>query len=276
MGSRIGLILSMTLMVAAAPEAPAEPARPANPAAAKALLEQVAAGTKAWSRSCRRGQAPQPCASARALPATHRCGTGPFNTWVPNKRRAGPTKRAIEHMKRAQALWDELSEADRTSEVRAAYGAALFVLVDKHFDDVLATTPPRGLRFDPDKPEQTKRDQQRFMKWLQSTQSHLTELRGRARDIVERAPNSEWAAAASGRTGTALEFFAGQLERMEVPVTLRKGPYAAETQVAFCDALTEQAQPMREQSKRALEMCVEIAQRVPSASAWLAQCQRQP
>jgi hypothetical protein len=61
---------------------------------------------------------------------------------------------------------------------------------------------------------------------------------------------------------------------LEIPASVRTGPYADDKIEAFCDALIGAAEPVQQRAITAYEACVSRADELLIANEWSAECER--
>lgn len=230
-----------------------------------AVQAQLALGESLWRRSCPGVPSDGPCivvARPRGLPiaakraalgsAAKRCGsTSATIKAVPrNVRIADEAIRQLQQVERLAARITPPTPATRSASARAS-----LVLADRVTEQYLAVRFPTNLDFSPDRPQQTRASVTRFQAFLQDRQK----LGATARDHYTKVlavKDAVTSIAATQRLGFLPHAMADELLSAELPRDVRTGDYAAEKIAAFCDKLTEVAEPMIQQATTAYDVCL--------------------
>jgi hypothetical protein len=128
---------------------------------------------------------------------------------------------------------------------------------------------PRGLDFDPQHEDAQKASEKRFSDWFTDAtkkmsvarrlyDNRLTDVRAHAADRV----------VAIARIAQLDRRFADLIARMEIPASVRTGAYAADATAAFCDAVTEKAQPLYDKADDDAKACRKAAADAKLGPGW--------
>ena len=159
---------------------------------------------------------------------------------------------------------------------RYYYGLAKVAEADKDFEAYLEIKFPPGLNFDP-APEHkaiAAKSLKRFNEWF----AQKGKLGGSARAkysavlAIKDPANSITAAA---RIGQIAQNFSDALFTAEIPANVRTGEFADEKVEAFCDALTEKAEPLENTSLEAYGICLSKSTELGWFSEWSKLCERE-
>jgi tetratricopeptide (TPR) repeat protein len=159
---------------------------------------------------------------------------------------------------------------------RSSYGLAKVAEADKDFEAYLDIRFPPGLNFDP-APEHkaiAAKSIKRFNEWM----SQKDKIGGSARAkynavlAIKDPANSITAAA---RIGQITQNFSDALFTAEIPSNVRTGEFADEKVEAFCDALTEKAEPLETTSLEAYGICLAKSTELGWFSDWSRLCERE-
>ncbi|HVK83391.1 MAG TPA: hypothetical protein VM513_04740, partial [Kofleriaceae bacterium] len=157
---------------------------------------------------------------------------------------------------------------------RYYYGLAKVAEADKDFEAYLALTFPSNLNFDPQNKSIAAKSLDRFNKWV----AEKTKIGGSATKKyegvlgVKDAANSITAAA---RMGQISQNFSDALFTAEIPKDVRSGEFADEKVEAFCDKMTEVAEPLEARSLEAYGVCLNKSTELGWFSEWSKMCERE-
>ncbi len=160
-----------------------------------------------------------------------------------------------------------------TMDRGALYYVALAKLgiTEREYEKYLALAIPANLDFTPARAAQSRK---RFDAWLAAKSAVAAGLAKSYQDVAALKDGATSIAAAA-RTGQVFESFSGQLFRAEIPASLRTGPYAAEASQAYCDAVTEAADPLEATALRMFETCLGTSTRLGWFSESSRVCERE-
>lgn len=157
---------------------------------------------------------------------------------------------------------------------RYFYAQAKFYQAEKDFEEYLALRFPRGLNFDPQSPGIKKRSDKRLTEWFNEKQK----IGASAREKFEATIGTRDAAsaiAAAARIGQIQQNFSDALFTAEIPDDVRTGSFADEKVEAFCDRLTELAEPLASKSLEAYTGCLSKSTELGWFSEWSRLCERE-
>jgi outer membrane protein assembly factor BamD (BamD/ComL family) len=159
---------------------------------------------------------------------------------------------------------------------RYYYGIAKVAEADKEFEAYLELRFPSGLNFDP-APEHkaiAAKSRKRFDEWMTQKQK----VGGLARnkyDAVLAIKDPANSITAAARIGQIAQNFSDALFTAEIPNNVRTGEFADEKVEAFCDALTEKAEPLEALSLEAYGVCLSKSTDLGWFSDWSKLCERE-
>lgn len=159
---------------------------------------------------------------------------------------------------------------------RYYYGLAKVAAADKDFEAYLELKFPSGLNFDPD-PKYKKiaaKSRKRFDEWMTEKQK----IGGTARnkyDAVLAIKDPANSITAAARIGQIAQNFSDALFTAAIPTNVRTGEFADEKVEAFCDALTEKAEPLEALSLNAYGVCLSKSTELGWFSSWSKLCERE-
>ncbi|HEX5062975.1 MAG TPA: hypothetical protein VFV99_26555 [Kofleriaceae bacterium] len=123
---------------------------------------------------------------------------------------------------------------------------------------------PKGLSFDPDPKNDTKR--KASLKKVDELITQLTLVGGDARKFYEQKFTSDNAlatkAVAAARLAQVYQRLASTLARAEIPLDVRTGDFVHDKIEAFCDSLLDKAEPIAALAEQAATACAEKAKSV--------------
>jgi tetratricopeptide (TPR) repeat protein len=159
---------------------------------------------------------------------------------------------------------------------RYFYGLAKVAEADKEFESYLDIRFPIGLNFDrsPANKAIAARSLKRFNDWF----AQKDKIGGVARTkynavLAIKDPSNSITAAA--RIGQIAQNFSDALFTAEIPKDVRTGQFAEDKVDAFCDALTERAEPLETTSLAAYGICLAKSTELGWFSDWSRLCERE-
>jgi tetratricopeptide (TPR) repeat protein len=168
----------------------------------------------------------------------------------------------------------EYDDKSAESGAKYFYGQAKFYQSEKDYEEYLALRFPHGLNFDPKNKSIAARSNKRLTEWF----NEKTKIGGGAREKFEATIGTKDAAsaiAAAARIGQISQNFSDALFTAEIPENVRTGPYADEGVEAFCDKLTELAEPLAAKSLEAYGACLSKSTDLGWFSEWSKLCERE-
>ncbi len=157
---------------------------------------------------------------------------------------------------------------------RYYYAQAKSIVADKDFETYLAMRFPVGLNFDPTNKAILAKSLKRFNDWV----AEKTKAGGKATAQYEAilgikdAANSITAAA---RLGQISQNLSDILFTAEIPKDVRSGEFAEDKIEAFCDKMTEVADPLEKRSLEAFGVCLSKSTELGWFSDWSKLCERE-
>lgn len=150
---------------------------------------------------------------------------------------------------------------------------------DQPMANVFALEFPTGLDFDPD-PKHTRRREASLKKFNDFVQQ-MTKVGGMAKKhyegwIADGSRDAEAKVRAMARIAQIQMRMASLIARAEIPKDVRSGEMKEEKMAAFCDKLSEVAEPLLAQAEEATRVCNEKLSLAPSAGWWTTVCTPAP
>ncbi len=220
--------------------------------------------------------------------AQTQCGDVSKNKLTVHARKPALAKEAERHFKRALDLWkksgpekivgkDENDKAIRTALTIQWTAAAEFYLTESKYEDFLAIKFPTNLNFDPAKQAKAKDSTKRFGKWLEDKQKVAAIVTNQYGTIVDRATKgganvnaAPWAIASAARVGQVMQNFSDALFTAEIPKDVQQHQDAVD---AYCDELTNAADPLEKKSIEAFSFCLESSNKLSWFNEWSQLCE---
>ncbi|MDB4957526.1 MAG: Tetratricopeptide repeat protein [Myxococcales bacterium] len=171
----------------------------------------------------------------------------------------------------AAAKLEATGKGGTTDEARHFYAQAKLIEADRDYEAYLALPFPVNLDF---AGAARKTSLQRFDGWL----AERTKIGGRAKaeyDAVLAIKDNASSIAAAARIAQISQNLSDALFTAEIPTSVRTGPYAADKIEAFCDKLTEIADPLDVTALTAYGECLAQSTRLGWFSEWSRLCERE-
>ncbi len=157
---------------------------------------------------------------------------------------------------------------------RYYYAQSKLAQADKDFESYLDEKFPQGLNFDPKNKAISEKSLKRFNDWV----ANKTKVGGKATSQYESILGIKDAAtsiAAAARIGQIQQDFSDALFTAEIPKDVRTGEFADEKVEAFCDRMTEVAEPLEARSLEAFGVCLNKSTELGWFSEWSKLCERE-
>jgi tetratricopeptide (TPR) repeat protein len=159
---------------------------------------------------------------------------------------------------------------------RHYYGLAKLAEADKDFETYLDIRFPAGLDFDPapEKKAILAKSRKRFNDWFTQKEKTAGGVRAKYGAVLAVKDNADSIAAAA-RIGQLAQNFSDALFTAEIPKDVRTGQFADDKVAAYCDALTEKAEPLEALSLTAYGECLSKSTELGWFSEWSKLCERE-
>ncbi|MBX3158270.1 MAG: tetratricopeptide repeat protein [Deltaproteobacteria bacterium] len=170
---------------------------------------------------------------------------------------------------------DPAAKDARLAALRGAYARARLVEADAELEAFLAMSFPADLDFNPRDRAVRERSLRLFNGWV-TARNAKGQAAQRLYEGVLALRDGASTIAAAARLGQLMQGFADTLASAPIPRDVRSGEFAADKVEAFCDKMTELAEPLAERATQAFTMCLERAATLGLASSpWRAVCARE-
>jgi tetratricopeptide (TPR) repeat protein len=194
------------------------------------------------------------------------------------KRDEAKKRAALAAFKDAQKAFDAAGGKTGGDEggARYYYAQSKFVEADIDFEAYLDLKFPAGLNFDPDPAKKAIKEKslKRFDDWIKER----TKVGGRATQAYEAIFNVKDAAtsiAAAARLAQISQNLSDALFSAQIPQDVRTGEFADEKVEAFCDKMTEVAEPLDLRALNGYSVCLTKSTELGWFSEWSKMCERE-
>jgi hypothetical protein len=176
----------------------------------------------------------------------------------------------------AAVEWEKVAGKTGGEELvaRHYYAQARFAEADRDYEAFLAAGLPRNLDFNRDDAATRARNLKRFDEWVGKSgklADAATQKYGATLKIVDNATSI----AVAARLGQLSQHHADALFTTEIPLGVRTGRFAEDKIEAFCDRMTEVADPLEVRAIAAYEACLDQSKRLGWYSDWSKLCERE-
>jgi tetratricopeptide (TPR) repeat protein len=159
---------------------------------------------------------------------------------------------------------------------RYYYAQAKFAEADKDFEAYLDLKFPQGLNFDPDPKKKAiaEKSLKRFEDWLKQRKKFRDIAESKYKAILEIRDNATSIATAA-RLAQVAQNLSDALFTATIPEDVRTGEFADDKVEAFCDRMTEVAEPLDKQALDAYGVCLNKSTELGWFSEWSKMCERE-
>jgi tetratricopeptide (TPR) repeat protein len=159
---------------------------------------------------------------------------------------------------------------------RYYYAQSKFAIADKDFEAYLELKFPQGLNFDPDPKKKAiaEKSKKRFDEWF----TQRTKIGGAARskyDSILQIKDAATSIATLARIAQISQNLSDALFTAAIPENVRTGEFADEKVEAFCDRMTEVAEPLDKTALDAYSVCLNKSTELGWFSDWSKMCERE-
>jgi hypothetical protein len=184
----------------------------------------------------------------------------------------------------------EPSETDARKEAMMYYVAqAKMMQGDEQYEKLLALRIPEKLDFTPPDSSQSKAKQEaqkkkvaesvkKFTTWFDSKTKQLSATQTIFQNIIQ-LKQAHWAIASAARIGQIFQDFSGQLYTAPIPAPPKTPEGMTQDEFnqtyydAYCDAMTDKAEPLESKAIEGLRTCLETSTRLSWFNEWSALCE---
>jgi tetratricopeptide (TPR) repeat protein len=229
------------------------------------------------------------------------CGPETKSKIIVHDRKPGPLKEAMTHFAEALKLFrggaadknvpgaDEQTRTARTISMNYFASEARFRQGDIEYEKFLKLAVPDKLDFTPPQPDQSPakqkavkkkldENQKKFLAWFTSKGKQIDTAQKIYQSVIQMK-QAHWVIAAAARIGQLYQDFSGQLYTAQVP---KAGPapagYPQEDfemmfHDAYCDAMTDRAEPLETKAIDALSVCLNKSTDLSFYDEWSKLCE---
>lgn len=260
------------------------------------LIANAKIGELLWNQSCKVKENNGACVKIVRERATRRRGKrkkrrgvqlptqcGPESkiklTVLPrDKRRAKEARKffntALKQMKKGAI--EKAPDPGRKAAAIYWMAASKFYLNGEDYEKFLAIKFPTKLNFSERNAKKAKDSLKRFTKWIEDKKKLAVKVNSTYEDVRNiKGGGAAWAVAGAARIGQVSQNFADGLFTAEIPKDVRTGPYAEDGVDAYCDAVTEQAQPLENLSLNAFGFCLNLSTELNWFNDWSRLCEKE-
>ncbi|MCE9575217.1 MAG: tetratricopeptide repeat protein [Deltaproteobacteria bacterium] len=228
-------------------------------------VRERAVGSKAKSKRRKGSDLPTQCGPETKIKLT------------PVARDEKKMKEALAAFGKAASEFEKRQGKTGGDEVTALYyyARAKFFQADKDYEAFLSIKFPTGLDFNPQNKAVAAKSGKRFNEWVETKVKAATKAREQYEALIFKVKDPSNAIAGAARIGQIQQHFSDQLFTAEIPTNVRTGPYAEDGVEAYCDALTEKAEPLEAKSLEAFGACLNESTKRGWFNEWSKLCERE-
>ena len=189
------------------------------------------------------------CATSKLQ--TRTCGTGTALVMAPIKRNAQKADDARDSFELAIKEFEKQSPADPVA--RYYYAQAKLALADAELEAYLSIAFPKNLDFDTANKKRYQASQKRFNEWIQTKMKSAQAL-SKQYEAVLSIKDTASSITAAHRLGVITSNFEASIVTGELPRPVKQGAPAVVK--AYCDAMTNAAEPLEAKSLDAFGVCL--------------------
>lgn len=162
-------------------------------------------------------------------------------------------------------------------EAGARYWAAQakFVEADRDFEAYLALRFPANLNFDPNQKAVAEKSLKRFNEWVSEKNKVGGAATTKYQGIVSNSKDAATSIASAARIAQISQNLSDALFTAEIPTNVRTGQFADDAVEAFCDKMTEIAEPLDNRALEGYTVCLDQSTRLGWFSDWSKLCERE-
>jgi len=187
-------------------------------------------------------------------------------------------REALQEYKAAAQVYEKKQGNVGGDEARAKYYYAMakFAEADVEFEKYLDVKFPTNLNFDPAPEHKAIREKslKRFTDWITQKAKSAENTKAKYEKVFEVKDNAN-SIAAKARIGQIMQNFSDALFTAEIPKDVRTGEFADEKVEAYCDTLTEKAEPLAKTSLDMYGVCLSKSTELGWFSEWSKLCERE-
>lgn len=192
------------------------------------------------------------------------------------KRDARKLREAMQAFAAASREYSKVKGDEAHGGARYFYALGKFAEATVDFEKYLDLPFPTNLDFDPDPKRKAVREKslKRFNEWFVK-KTKAAETAAKKFDNVLQIKDAANSIAAFARLGQITQNFSDQLFTAQIPKDVRSGQFADEKVEAYCDALTEKAEPLAMASLEKYGVCLAKSTELGWFSEWSKLCEKE-
>ena len=220
------------------------------------------------------------------------CGPETKSKITVHDRKPALVKEAMAHFQKALDLYkggaaassvpkNDEQERDRRVAVMTYHVAmAKMYQGDQIYEELIKMTVPTGLVFDPQKKKEMEASTKKFKGWIEGKSKKLLDAQ-KIYQAVILMKNANWAIAAAARIGQLFQDFANGLFTTEVPTPpatpsgMERDEWADMFRNAYCDQMTDQAEPLDGKAVEGLKTCLDKSTELNWFNEWSKLCEEE-
>jgi hypothetical protein len=215
----------------------------------RVVIANAKIGQLLWKQSCRGATFDGLCATSKL--ETRTCGKGTAHVVTPIKRDAQKADEARDAFELAIKEFEKQSPADPAA--RYYYAQAKLALADAELEPYLSIAFPKNLDFEVANKKKYRASQKRFDEWIQTKMKSAQAL-SKQYEAVLAIKDAAGSITAAHRFGVITSSFEVSILTGELPRPVKQGAPAVVK--AYCDAMTNAAEPLEAQSLEAFGVCL--------------------
>jgi tetratricopeptide (TPR) repeat protein len=218
------------------------------------------------------------------------CGPETKSKITVHDRKPALVKEAMLHFKKASDLYkggaaaNQVPKADdqehdaRVAAMTYHVAQARMAEGDQSYEELLTMKIPTGLVFDPKRKKENDASVKKFKSWLDLKSKKLGEAQKIYQGVI-LLKNAHWVIAAAARIGQLFQDFANGLFTAEVPTPpatppgLERDEWAQLFRDAYCDQMTDTAEPLDLKAVEGLSVCLNKSTELNWFNEWSKLCE---
>ncbi len=217
------------------------------------------------------------------------CGPETKSKITVHDRRPAQVKEALTHFEKALTLYkggnaalqvpkDDPGRDGRINTMTYFAARARMAEGDQQYEQLLQMKVPTGLVFDPKQKKKNDESVKKFKGWIEQKGKKLGDASKIYQGVI-LMKNAHWVIAAAARIGQLYQDFANGLYTAEVPQPpappkgIDQDEYGQLFRDAYCDALTDQAEPLDKKAEEGLSVCLNKSTELNWFNEWSQLCE---
>ncbi len=240
----------------------------------RVVIAHARIGQLLWEQSCPVKPVDGACLRVARARASQ-CGPASRRAVIEVARDPRRVKEAMASFAAARAAYERVAGRFADGDDLAArhhYALARFHQAELDHEAFLAVEFPAGLDFDPARRAKAEASKRRFAAWYEAKQLLGAKATAAYMPLIQDVRDPAHAIAAAARIGQLTQHIADALYTAEVPASFRGDK---DVVAAYCDALTERAEPLTLAAADAFASCLKVSTDLGWFSSWSRLCERE-